>query len=503
MKALLILLALLWFAVPAAAMERAQGFCENGAQVVVTASLNSTTTVQRSYPSCTISVYITGTVTLATIYSDNLGTALGNPFTAQSSGLWFFYAQDGIYDVTLSGAGLASPFTMGAVQLLSAPVGYTSLLEYGAICDGATNVQPAVTAALAKGVTHLFLPPNCLWNPTANTVPGGVDIYGGSLQTSKIWATNPTVNFLNLGPTTQLTHVNIQGKGCTFYEPILGCPIYLAVNNDLTSTVPNQSTPYTIGFDVGASASSGAVGLNGVTCIQHDSGGCIYAQLSPSSLGHGSGSAIQADQELTGTSGWGLLVTRGADGPGTLFWDLAGSEGTAHAPQSTVGFTSSTKGHGNYIDMFESTSTWDGAALSANFGSGGGTYNGNFIQLGVNSTNNRYAIDNVGDTYQSGIATVAGGASVASAGAITPTGQLFIVTGAASINTINLPATGGFFPPGGNLSSNAFCLTLIAATGSTWTLTTGGNIAVAAANPGTGHFIELCHESVSNLFYVK
>ena len=48
--------------------------------------------VQRSYPSCTVNVYLSGTSTPATIYSDAIGTPKANPFTAATNGTWRFYA---------------------------------------------------------------------------------------------------------------------------------------------------------------------------------------------------------------------------------------------------------------------------------------------------------------------------------------------------------------------------------------------------------------------------
>lgn len=84
---------------------RQSGWCEQGAQSVVTNAQTATGVFQRSYPSATVSVYATGTTNLATIYSDNLGTAKANPFTADATGAWFFYADNARYDVQcVSGA---------------------------------------------------------------------------------------------------------------------------------------------------------------------------------------------------------------------------------------------------------------------------------------------------------------------------------------------------------------------------------------------------------------
>jgi hypothetical protein len=105
-------------------MDSVKGWCEEGNQPVKTSGLNSTTRVQASHPSCTITVYIHGGG-LATIYSDNNLTPLANPFTAQSGGRWQAYSANGRYDVTMSSAGftqtvtysdiiLCDPFTVGS-----------------------------------------------------------------------------------------------------------------------------------------------------------------------------------------------------------------------------------------------------------------------------------------------------------------------------------------------------------------------------------------------------
>ncbi len=80
------------------------GFCTSGSTPAKTQGLNSTNQMMGIVPSCTFSVYLTGTTTLATIFSDGSGTVLPNPFTASSTGQWLFYsAINQGYDVTLSG----------------------------------------------------------------------------------------------------------------------------------------------------------------------------------------------------------------------------------------------------------------------------------------------------------------------------------------------------------------------------------------------------------------
>jgi hypothetical protein len=55
-----------------------------------------------------VSVYLHGTQTLATIYSDNGITQAANPLTTDVNGAFSFYAADGRYDLTVSGTNLTS-----------------------------------------------------------------------------------------------------------------------------------------------------------------------------------------------------------------------------------------------------------------------------------------------------------------------------------------------------------------------------------------------------------
>lgn len=112
------LLALL-ICIPAWSMQRVQVPCTIGGVVVVTSGVNSTIQVQASYPKCNIEVFITGSGgSHATIYSDNIGTPLSNPFTASSMGFGYFYATNGRVDVQISGGvpnSIPSPFTFGDI----------------------------------------------------------------------------------------------------------------------------------------------------------------------------------------------------------------------------------------------------------------------------------------------------------------------------------------------------------------------------------------------------
>ena len=117
----------------------AQGSCTVGGQTVSVAGLQSTNYVQASYPSCTVTVYLTGTTTPATIFSSNTGTSLSNPFTANSYGSWIFWVNtSGVgYDVVMSGGGM--PFS----------VTWTDLIPGAG--SGGSMVYPAAGVACSNG----------------------------------------------------------------------------------------------------------------------------------------------------------------------------------------------------------------------------------------------------------------------------------------------------------------------------------------------------------------
>jgi hypothetical protein len=93
--------------VHAQSTDAIQGWCDLGSSQALVSGLGSTNRLQGIIPGCLVTVYNTGTQTLATIYADPSGTPLSNPFAATVStvgsapgGFWIFWAADGQgYDV--------------------------------------------------------------------------------------------------------------------------------------------------------------------------------------------------------------------------------------------------------------------------------------------------------------------------------------------------------------------------------------------------------------------
>lgn len=104
------------------ARAKVQNWCEDGNYSVTVpgGAGPSSNKFQRSFPSCTVTVYLTGTLTLASLYSNNSGTVKANPFTAATSGQWFFYVDSGRYDIKFSGGGIPVPFTLSDYSAIDA-----------------------------------------------------------------------------------------------------------------------------------------------------------------------------------------------------------------------------------------------------------------------------------------------------------------------------------------------------------------------------------------------
>lgn len=145
------------------------GYCQLGAKQANVSGLNSTNYLNGVIPKCTVKVYLTGTLTTATIYSNSTGTPLGNPFLANAtSGQWLFYASNSAaYDVVLSGG--VAPNTYPA------PVTLTGLSN--GIGGGSGNF---VTIDTAQSVTGVKTIANGMIFSNPDSSPGA--LYLGNIE---------------------------------------------------------------------------------------------------------------------------------------------------------------------------------------------------------------------------------------------------------------------------------------------------------------------------------
>lgn len=100
----------------------ANGACAKGGIFPSVSGQPGTNPFLASYPQCQVTVYLTGTSTLASLFANNLSTPtpLSNPFTANLDGSWLFFAAAGQYDINLAGGTpfvLPVPVTLTAVSV--------------------------------------------------------------------------------------------------------------------------------------------------------------------------------------------------------------------------------------------------------------------------------------------------------------------------------------------------------------------------------------------------
>lgn len=122
---------------------------------------------------CTVEVFITGTLSHPTqLYQDNIGTPLGNPFTASSvTGLWFFYSDNGRYDIKFSGGvpTISPAYTLS--DFLFIDIGADTSLTVLSISSASANVAQS-------GFVRLAQSDNIHWRNFANTNDVGWEVVG-------------------------------------------------------------------------------------------------------------------------------------------------------------------------------------------------------------------------------------------------------------------------------------------------------------------------------------
>ena len=183
--------------------------------IASTPATNSTLVVL-SGATCTI--YVSGTTTLATLYSDNGITPLANPFLSSLTGQVAFYAANGTYDLVVSKIGYLT-VTIDAIELddLLAPsgsnsVGYlpagtgavattvqtklresVSVKDFGAVGNGVADDTAAIQAAYAALPVNsaLYFPSGTYKYTSRLTFSGGKKpafIGDGPLQSVLLYA---------------------------------------------------------------------------------------------------------------------------------------------------------------------------------------------------------------------------------------------------------------------------------------------------------------------------
>src|SRR5579859_1179428 len=179
----------------------------------------------------TLAVYVGGTNTLASLYSDNGVTVLGNPVATDTFGKYDFYVADGRYDLKFTGSGFPSPTTFSDIEIADLTEDNTgdqnwnakiltidTQLNFGAgvtmspTSDPNTVVGVGITSGAVFGVPKVAGDPNnTSWGPTQkgrlwfNTVSNLFDFWDGtqvqaiSASITSAFNTISISNFINQG----------------------------------------------------------------------------------------------------------------------------------------------------------------------------------------------------------------------------------------------------------------------------------------------------------------
>jgi hypothetical protein len=222
------------------------GQCAKGGQALLTQNLPSTATQNLSasegtvtpspntgaigsFPGCTVTVYLTGTTNVATIYSTATSTSLANPFTGNVDGSFLFFALPVGYDILLSGGGMPSPVTLTDVvpvafawSRLSGDLTETQLIAFdgpvlGTPDTGISRLNPALIG-IGNGTTGDFSGALKLSEVIyANIFGGGFILAAPNTGTSfSDWSFPATVI-----PNTHLVGCSVGGGLCTFADSLL------------------------------------------------------------------------------------------------------------------------------------------------------------------------------------------------------------------------------------------------------------------------------------------
>lgn len=229
------------------------GYCNTGATHAITQGLNSLNFLQGEVPSCTVTVYQTGTSNLATIYSNSTGTSMANPFTASTVGKWDFYALGtAAYDVVLSGGihpnTYPSPVTISDLVPSFTSNGQIIASQY---CTHPGTLDETCIYNAAQAGNNVYLAPvgsNSIYTITSTLTLSQTNLKITCAPGVTIATTLPTADTLVFSGTNQSL------IGCTFNDSGTTAGEILHINNATNFTmrddfVINPSMSYVIRVD--------------------------------------------------------------------------------------------------------------------------------------------------------------------------------------------------------------------------------------------------------------
>lgn len=225
-----------------------------------------------------VSVYLAGTSTLATIYSDNGSTTKANPFlTSVTSGVVDFYAANGAYDLVLSAAGKV--FTANDTRRITL-FDYANLAVSAFPANPFTGMLVVVTDdtstgdCASDGGTQISI---CVWDGSAwgafaGGGGGGVTGWPTVSTTKEVTWANSFANAMKLGDGTGYWAIGRDATDGLFLDPVCG-----GVRNDCNFSRALTSGKY---WEI---KNSSATSIFRVT---NDTGAITNATLDPEGVGN-------------------------------------------------------------------------------------------------------------------------------------------------------------------------------------------------------------------------
>ena len=152
--------------------------------------------------SATVIVYLYGTLTPATIYSDNGLTVIpSSQVTTDSDGQFYFYADNGRYTLSVMATGFAQEQFSDVSLFDQTDAGITSVKDYGAVGDGVTDdtaaIQAAITAVGSSNNGKIIFPAGIYKISAELSITSPVILCGDGPKASVIRQTSATANGLN------------------------------------------------------------------------------------------------------------------------------------------------------------------------------------------------------------------------------------------------------------------------------------------------------------------
>jgi hypothetical protein len=287
------LMFLLFATVAGAQTAAVNGYCALGAAQANTSGLSSANYLQGVIPSCTVTVYLTGTTIKATIYSNGSGGALTNPFTANSDATWLFFAavSQG-YDVVLSGGnppnvyptpktltGLypSTQFSSPGVLSINGVMGSFTFNGPGVSCTLTTCSFTAANFPSGTGVPEVTA--GTAWGTTynaGNQIPANfVDLSGyaalsGATFTGGVTVTTLTASNLSVTETSASVFTNTasaSSKIVNFLAPNLSAGNAGCIDVGQATSTGNGLAVCMNFFSNDSASNYASIGMNGASTI--------------------------------------------------------------------------------------------------------------------------------------------------------------------------------------------------------------------------------------------